>query len=346
MLNDGYPSTAAHARGRVGTLGQVARIDQYVATGGSENGTRVVRFVNGGGLELEIHLDRAFDLGRVTFAGIPFAWMSPVGMAAPGLAETAGFGWLKTFGGGLLATCGLDAIGDPSRSSNGDEYPLHGRFGTLPATLTRAVIDGEQLILEAETRQAAVHGENFLVRRSITSTVGSSGFRLTDTVTNEGGTDQPHMILYHLNLGWPLISPATQFSSPELHVTPENDDARAATEPWSTITEPDAGSKSLVFRHHLPLEPRTVVRVTNPETQVALEIDFDAITLPHLHQWKVMQPGQYVVGIEPSNSATLKGREAAAELGLLPSLAAGASIVYQIDFTFSAGAGTTQGEKP
>jgi hypothetical protein len=342
MTDDGYASTVAHSRGRVGTVGQIARIDQFIATGGSENGTRVIRLVNGGGLELEIHPDRAFDLGRVTFGGIPIAWMSPAGMAAPGLADTDGFGWLKTFGGGLLATCGLDTIGDPSIAADGKAYPLHGRFGALPATLTRAVIDGEELILEAETRQAAVHGENLVVRRSLTSAIGSDSFRLTDTVTNEGGTDQPHMILYHLNLGWPLISPATRFSSPALSVTPDNEDARATTEHWSTITEPDAESKSLVFRHHLAPKPRTVVSVINPDTGVSVMIGFDSTTLPHLHQWKVMQKGQYVVGIEPSNCATLKGRVPAEELGLVPTLAAGASVTYQIDFTFSAGAETAQ----
>lgn len=344
MTTDGYPSTAAHARGRVGTLGQIARIDQYTSSGGSENGTRLIRFVNGGGLELEVHPDRAFDLGRVTFNGIPISWMSPVGMAAPGLADIGGFGWLKTFGGGLLATCGLDTIGDPGTAEDGSVYPLHGRFGTLPATLTRAVNDGELLILEGETRQAAVHGENLSVRRSLTSTIGSSSFRLTDTITNDGGADQPHMILYHVNLGWPLISPATQIFSPALAVTPENDDARATSEHWSTITEPDADNKSLVFRHHLPVEPRTVVRVVNPETRIGLVIDFDSTTLPHLHQWKVMQQGQYVVGIEPSNSATLKGRVPAEQLGLVPTLAPGASVTYQIDFTFSAGAEMFWGE--
>jgi hypothetical protein len=325
-------------------VGQVARIDQFVTTGGSGNGTRMIRLVNGGGLELEMHPDRALDLGRVTFSGIPIAWMSPVGMAAPGLSDPNGFGWLKTFGGGLLATCGLDSIGDPSTTRDGDTYPLHGRFGALPATITRASIEGERVAIEAEIRQASVHGENLVVRRSLTSTVGSRSFRLVDTVTNDGSTDQPHMILYHLNLGWPLIGPAAEFSSPALLVTPENDDAMATTEHWSTITEPDADSKSLVFRHHLPPEARVVVSVFNPESEIGLEIGFDATTLPHLHQWKVLQPGQYVVGIEPSNSATLKGRAPADELDQVPTLAAGASITYAIDFTFSAGTTTTQRE--
>lgn len=87
-----------------------------------------------------------------------------------------------------------------------------------------------------------------------------------------------------------------------------------------------------------------VVSVFNPESEIGLEIGFDAVTLPYLHQWKVLQPGQYVVGIEPSNSATLKGRAPADELDLVPTLAAGASITYAIDFTFSAA--TTQREHP
>lgn len=332
----GYPSTAADPRDRIGAVGEIARIDQFVVSGGPENGARIVRLINGGGLELEIHPDRALDIGRVTFRGMPIAWMSPTGMAAPGLADPVGFGWLKTFGGGLLATCGLDSIGDPSTLADGTEMPLHGRFGTLPATITRASVGGERVVFEGETRQASVHGENIVVRRSISSIIGSNSFRLTDIVTNESGRDQPHMILYHLNLGWPLIGPSTLFNSPATMVTPENDDARATVEPWSTITEPTPEAKSLVFRHHLPDAPRALVRIQNPDTGVQLEIDFDTATLPHLHQWKVMQTGQYVVGIEPSNCATLAGRAYAEEHDLVPTLGPGASVTYEIDFRFAA----------
>jgi len=86
---------------------------------------------------------------------------------------------------------------------------------------------------------------------------------------------------------------------------------------------------------------RTVISVINPDT-VSVMIGFDSTTLPHLHLWKVLQKGQYVLGIEPSNSATLKGRVPAEELGLVPTLAAAASVTYQIDFTFSAGTETAQ----
>ncbi|MCU1406674.1 MAG: hypothetical protein JWQ43_2977 [Glaciihabitans sp.] len=337
-MTDHHPLGVAASRPLVGSLGQLARIDQFVVTGGPANGTRVIRVVNGGGLELEIHPDRAFDIGRVTFRGIPVAWMSPTGMVAPGLVDGEGFGWLKSFGGGLLTTGGLDAIGDPGSTADGTRFGLHGRFSAIPATLTRASIEGERIILEAEIRQASVHGHNLLLRRSLTTTVGSDSFHLVDTVSNDGATDTAHMILYHLNIGWPLLGPTAVISTPATAVTPENDDARASTEEWSTLTEPNPEARSLVFRHHLPEaggSGRSVVRVENPDTPIALEIDVDASTLPHLHQWKVMQPGQYVVGIEPSNSATLAGRAVAEEQGLVPVLSAGASVSYDLDFRFS-----------
>jgi hypothetical protein len=84
--------------------------------------------VTGGGLEAEIHPDRAMDLGQVTFDGIPGAWMSPAGLTHPAPYEPRGTEWLGTFGGGLVATCGLDTFGPPS--IDGDvELGLHGRVG-------------------------------------------------------------------------------------------------------------------------------------------------------------------------------------------------------------------------
>ena len=50
-----------------------------------------------------------YPLGN--FQGLPLAWRSPAGDVHPSYYEPEGFGWLRSFAGGLLTTCGLDQFG-------------------------------------------------------------------------------------------------------------------------------------------------------------------------------------------------------------------------------------------
>jgi len=87
------------ARDRMGSLGQAVSIDNLIHDDGPERGARLIRLVSGGAFEMEVHPDRALDIGRVTYRGIPLAWSSPTGMSAPGLSEPLGDGWVRTWGG-------------------------------------------------------------------------------------------------------------------------------------------------------------------------------------------------------------------------------------------------------
>ncbi len=329
-------STPILSQDHLGSLSQFAAIDRFTEDDGPSRGARRYRVYTGGGLEFEVHPDRAFDIGRTTYRGTGAAWLSPTRITAPGLVVNDGDAWLRTFGGGLLTTCGLDTIGDPSETDSG-AHPLHGRVGAVPATVTRATADRDLLVLEAEVRQASVHGENLLLSRRITAEVGGSSFRISDTVTNEGYSDRPHMILYHCNLGWPLLGEDVLLSIPSGSVTEENAAARLAPEPWDRFTAPARDAESLLYRHHLDASSgRATATIANPRIGMSLAISFDTSTLPYLHQWKMMAPGQYLLGIEPSNSPSLAGRGAVEEAGALPVLRAGESVSYEVGFEFGA----------
>src|SRR5690606_15989394 len=189
-----YGADRAELTRRIGTLAQLARIDRFVEEEGPARGARRIRIVTGGGLEIDIHPDRALDLGQVTYRGVPVAWMSPTGMVAPGLTESRGQEWLRSFGGGLLATCGLDSFGPPT-VDDGVEYPQHGRVGVVPATLTPAELVGDEFIVAGTVRQTGVFGENLVLERTWTAPLGGSVLRLRDVVRNEGSADSGHMVL-------------------------------------------------------------------------------------------------------------------------------------------------------
>jgi hypothetical protein len=319
---------------RTGTLAQVARIDRLVDEEGPARGARRIRLVTGGGLEVEIHPDRALDLGQVTFRGVPVAWMSPTGMVAPGLAASTGSQWLRSFGGGLLATCGLDSFG-PATVDEGVEYPQHGRVGIVPATVTRAEVQGDELLVSGVVRQSGVFGENLVLERTWSADVGGTTLRLRDVVRNEGFADAGHMVLYHVNAGWPLLDEHAILELPSREVNPRDEDARSGAGRWHLIEEPQAAYREQVFGHDFRDSGTAMVAIDNPGIDTRLELRFDSGTLPALHQWKMSGEGHYVMGLEPVNVNTFAGRAGARAAGNLPMLKAGRSVAYTIDFVFS-----------
>ena len=77
--------SVADALQRVGSLDQIARVESFVETEGVARGSRLLRVVNGGGLEFDVHPDRGLDIGAASFQGLSLAWLSSTGIAARAL---------------------------------------------------------------------------------------------------------------------------------------------------------------------------------------------------------------------------------------------------------------------
>lgn len=334
---------AAKLRERVGSLSQVARVDSFIEADGAARGARRLRLVNGGGIEVEIHPDRALDLGQITVGGVPIAWMSPSGITAPQFYEATGNNWLRTFGGGVLATCGLDTFGPPSEDA-GQSLGLHGRIGAQPAQLLRQEATEDSVVVEGLVRQSSVLGENLLLRRRISSGIGSDSVVIHDVVTNEGFADSPHMILYHCNFGWPLLDADSVLEIPSVGVHPRDADAESGLHNWAEVGPPSPGWREQVYRHHFPGQSEVRARITNPRLGVEVSLSFGSEVLPFLYQWKMVGQGHYVLGIEPSNCGNVFGRAAARAAGELPILRAGESVEYTLEFRLRRFAPTSSDE--
>lgn len=318
---------------RVGSLAQVSRIDSFVESEGRARGARRLRMITGGGLEVDIHPDRALDIGQVTIHGVPVAWMQAQGISAPAFFDADSAQWLRTFGGGFLTTCGLDTFGPPT-VDEGTAFGQHGRISTEPATVTRMEVAGGMLVVEGTMRQSRLHGENLVLRRRIEAAVGSTTFSVHDTVTNESALPNPHMIMYHANMGWPLVEEGATLEVPSSSVTAREDSETGLAE-WALCQAPIAGRPEEVFLHSFPEGDATTVRLTNPRLGISMQLDYDRRQLPWLCQWKFLSDDTYVVGIEPVNSPTFAGRAGARAEGVLPILGAGESVSYDLSFTLS-----------
>ena len=317
---------------RVGSLDQVARVDRFVEDDGPARGARRFRVVNGGGFEFDVHPDRALDIGAATINGIPLAWLSSTGITRSDAYEPAGRGWLRTFGGGLVTTCGLDTFGPPADDEDGVSG-MHGRIGAVPARVTEVTVTPALITVAGEVRQTGVFQENLVLRRRITSRVGSTSFTIEDTVTNEGESVSPHMVLYHVNLGWPLLDAGTVIDIPAASVTSRDPDAATGFNQRAEIGEPKAGTREQVYIHTAGDE--RVARVTNAARGLTFTLRYSE-TLPAIFQWKLTATKHYVLGLEPANTPEIQGRAAARANGTLPRLEPGESRTYVIEIDVSA----------
>lgn len=98
---------------------QIGGIETAILDNGPAKGTRIAWINTGTGLRYKVVLDRGMDILDAFFNEQSLAWISHGGLSAPQPFSNQGIDWLRTFGGGLLTTCGLSSMGPPNESDNG-----------------------------------------------------------------------------------------------------------------------------------------------------------------------------------------------------------------------------------
>jgi Domain of unknown function (DUF4432) len=327
---------------RVGRLGQVGGVRLVELADGNERGTRVLEFRTGTGFAFDVHVDRAFDIGRCELRGVPLAWASPVGFAGPWFYEWEELGFFRNWGGGLLTTCGIDhtlfMATDTAEQyhyppKQTERFPLHGRVSNEPARLAGygERWDGDECVLwaEGETLQASVFGEQLLLRRRIESRLGESRLTVADSVENVGWSRTPHMLLYHVNVGFPVVDEGSELLVPATAVEARGDHP---VEGYRTLEAPQAAFVEQVFEHELAGEEdgSVPVAVVNRRLGVGVYEVFDRGQLPHHFVWRMLGEGTYVVGIEPCTNRTA-GRLDARARGELIELEPGEARSYRLE---------------
>jgi hypothetical protein len=296
-------------------------------TDGAERGVRAVEFRTAAGLEFAALVDRGMDIGWARYQGRSLAWHSPTGFTAPAFREIDGLGFLRSFGGGLFTTAGLDHIlfpqVDPNDTYNypareATEYGLHGRVSNTPGSLRGygERWDGDvcTLYAEGEVRQAGALAENLVLRRRIETTLDGRGIRWIDEVVNEGRQPGPHMLLYHINIGAPLVGPNTRIGIPSRGVDWATPTADPDSGEHLVITPPTAGFAEQAFLHRVAAAGDGTVEVVmvnedDPARPWGISLRYRHEAMPHFLQWRLLDVGNYVVGLEPATNGP-SGREA------------------------------------
>jgi hypothetical protein len=326
---------------RISDVRQLGGIETSVLDDGRGRGVRVAWVNTGSPLRYRVVLDRAMDLADAFFGEHALAWISPVGIAAPNPAAHQGMEWLRAFGGGLMATCGLSHTGGPESDAR-ESRGLHGRVSNLPAAVTAIrqpdPVHGEHTMsLAGVVREATLFGPHLELRREISSRLGEPALWIRDRVANRGNAPAPHMILYHFNLGWPLVDEGAEIQwkgNAEWPVLASPDDAPGTGRNFMRCPAPlDTHRGSAEDCGFITPEPdsegvcRTGVR--NARLGLSLEISFRYDQLPCLTNWQHWGPNDYVMGLEPG-TAFPEGQIAARKAGRLIMLQPGESRDYAV----------------
>jgi hypothetical protein len=295
----------------VGDVSAIGGVETATLDDGFARGVRIARVRTGGGFDFTIVIDRGLDISHASFEGVPLAYRSPTGEVAPEFYEPEGLGWLRGFFGGLNATCGTTYHGAPCKDQ-GKDLGLHGRISYTPARNVHCdgVWKGDEyeIVVEGKLREAAVFGENIQVSRRITARLGEKRLFLHDEIENLGHESQPHMVLYHVNAGFPVASPESEVLAPSVRAMPRDAEAEKEREKWMRFLPPTPGFKERCYFHSLKADRdgQALVAVVNPAFRggegIGYYLRFSLRQLPKLCQWKMMGEGLYVMGTEPGNA--------------------------------------------
>src|SRR5262249_13048804 len=135
---------------------------------------------------------------------------------------------------------------------------------------------------EGEMRQFQLMGENLVLRRRIETRAGSNRITLVDTIVNDGFRPTPELLLYHFNLGWPLLDEGARVLAPIRETAFAN---LPPTERRSGVLEQAAPSAEFpphLYVHRMKPDAggRVPAALVNERLGLGVLIDFDHRALP------------------------------------------------------------------
>jgi len=309
----------------MGDISQVAGVRFYELKDGLENGVRALDFRTGTGFRFTVLVDRAMDISSAEYCGASLVWRSPNGDVHPHFYEPEGKAWLRTFEGGLVTTCGLTYLGDPC-VDQGVTLGQHGRISTTPAQQIayggRWEGDEYMMFAEGTMKEAVPFAEHLSLRRRIETWLGDSRVQITDVVQNDGFDTTPLMILYHINLGFPVVDGGAELLSRSVQVIPRDEAAKPGITAYNRFENPIHQYQEQVFYHDMTPDANGYVwvaivnRAFDGGHGIGVYVKYRKSELPKYIEWKQMGEGTYAVGIEPAN-CWVEGRAKERERGTL-----------------------------
>lgn len=277
--------------------------------GGLSNGMPILEVSNGPWI-IRLLPSKGMSIWNADWKGTFLGWKSPVrGPVHPALVENerrGGLGWLDGFDE-WFCRCGLSFNGPPGVASDGARITLHGRIANLPAHKIEVQFpDSEagEIVVKATVEESSLFSPLLELQSIYRLPVGKDHFFIEDTVTNKGTSKAFFELLYHCNVGVPLLGKNSFWKASSSEVSPQTLEAAKGIEAFQEYGSSQPGYKEQVFlcKPACDSQGTALSFIANPETEKAFSISYKPTQLPCFTVWKNLGGVEegYVTGLEPA----------------------------------------------
>lgn len=297
---------------RISEFVQVASLRRYTITEGGGKGLDVIDCDNGK-LRFLLNVSKACDMMQLYYKGQNMSFISKNGFMQREIP------FAKRFEGGMLYTCGLDSAGER------DGFEEHGTVHNIPAEILRAECNEQEIVVEAVIRDTEICGKNLVLRRKITTPIGGATVSVCDTLTNESYRDENYCLLYHVNIGYPMLDEGAKIVTDSDVCLPRTPWAEKNIDTAYQITPPVPNMEETCYY----LAPKSsAVSLINEKLGRTFTVSYSGDTLPNFLEWKNMTSGDYALGLEPCTTKL-------DELFAYSTIKAGETIAFSLDLTIN-----------
>ena len=312
---------------KLGNIDQIAGVREAQLLRGRGEGIQLAEFYNAAGLRFSVVPDRCMDLYDFSYKGINLSFQSKNGLTSPQAFSPANGEFAEQWPGGMLVTCGLDNVG--GHASNGGVFPTHGRTSHVPAKNfgTEAYWEGDRYVLRAtgEVHQTKMYSRHLSIRRTIETALDEKVVKIHDIITNFEPVDEPYMMLYHLNFGYPQLQADSCVECSKADLTAGNP---ISTDSVHMMDPVDGRGEEMYYRTNMG--DRACGVIYNEALELGAYVAFDTKNLPNMLQWKNMRSHDYVLALEPCNTWG-KNRDTAIADGTIAVLPAYSSVENHLE---------------
>jgi len=323
-------------------------INKRTLHGGKQEGVELIE-VDNGKLQFRVIPTRGMSVLDVTMGNLRLGWDSPVKEVVHpsfvNLQDRGGLGWLDGFNEWIVR-CGLSFAGHPGEdkfiNNVGDEatmnLTLHGKIGNIPASEVVVVVEKKaphRIRIRGRVDEVSFYGPNLSIWTEISTIPGSSEFRISDELTNNGTFDEEFQIIYHANFGRPLLGKGAKMLTASAKIVPFNENAAKAIDKQEVYPAPTKGFTEEVYKIYPKSDKKgnALAVLLNPNGDRGVRISWPVKQLPYLTQWKntAAETTGYVTGIEPGTGFP-HNRNYERKYGRVPKLGPGKTRNFDLEF--------------
>ena len=315
----------------VGNENQLLTARRVTYEEGLSRGIHAIELRNTDGLYATCIEDQCLNLYDFSYKGINFAFQQKNGLVSGRYFNPAAPDFEFYWPAGMLYTCGLTNVGPGGIMEDGKFYPDHGRMGMLPAQNVSLRRTEEGAEIEGSIHEGMLAGYHMELKRKITFPAKGKCIRIEDEISNHEPFDTEFAFLYHINLGYPLLSEHSRVIKGKgggysIHTGGE------IPRDWAQCRAPEDHKDEDLFCHENAADKDgwAYTALLNEKLEIGCYIKYKTENLPYLMHWRNMCSHDYALGLEPSNCQVL-GRDRERRNGTLQVMPAYGKKTYTVE---------------